>query len=359
MGWNDEHNELTDENLKMLAGFGGRSIELDISAEDSNQKIYDIEVQRADTGADVHRAKFHSSMQDTRMLKENQKFKEIHDLYVIFTTENDVMGCGLPLYHVERTVQETDALFGDGSHIIYVNGSYKNDSDPIGKLMHDFRCTSAVGMFYNALRKPVKHFKETEGGRSQVCKAMEERINKERMEVLFESINSLMENMKLSLEQAMTALNISEQDQEVSLKDFNITLDNGSDGSIENTINFSENDKIGSKKSYLIIGKGTGSSDADLTYDLPAADKEASEMQIDNKQYTIVLKNGAGDVDKAVADGENDTADANIQISKQKSLRRTNYTDTDQNTDWGLISWKKGELTANERNLAQYAPQKQ
>lgn len=65
-------------------------------------------------------------------------------------------------------------MFGDGSHIIYVNGSYKNDVDPVGRLMHDFRCTSAVDMFYPELAKPVRHFKETEGGRSQVCKAMEE-----------------------------------------------------------------------------------------------------------------------------------------------------------------------------------------
>lgn len=49
---------------------GGRSIELDIYAEDAESKIYDIEVQRADDGADVHRARFHSSMLDTKMLKE-------------------------------------------------------------------------------------------------------------------------------------------------------------------------------------------------------------------------------------------------------------------------------------------------
>lgn len=82
----------------------GRSIELDIYAEDKEGKIYDIEVQRADSGADVHRARFHSSMLDTKMLKAKQKFKEIHDSYVIFITENDYMKKGLPLYHVERVV---------------------------------------------------------------------------------------------------------------------------------------------------------------------------------------------------------------------------------------------------------------
>ncbi len=37
-------------------------------------------------GADAHRARFHSSMLDTKMLKAKQKFKELHDSYVIFIT---------------------------------------------------------------------------------------------------------------------------------------------------------------------------------------------------------------------------------------------------------------------------------
>lgn len=76
------------------------------------------------------------------------------------------MDKGLPLYHVERIIQETKERFEDGSHIIYVNGSYKNDDDPVGKLMHDFRCTSSIDMFYDELKNTVKYFKETEGERS-------------------------------------------------------------------------------------------------------------------------------------------------------------------------------------------------
>ena len=135
---------------------GGRSITIDIYARDSDGKIYDVEVQRADCGADFHRARFHSSMIDTRMLRGSQNFKDIHDSYVIFITENDIIGEGLSLYHIDRVIKETGADFVDGSHIIYVNGSYKNDSDPIGKLMHDFRCTSPADMFYSLLARQGK-----------------------------------------------------------------------------------------------------------------------------------------------------------------------------------------------------------
>lgn len=157
---------------------GGRSITIDIYAVDGNDKVYDIEVQRASEGADVHRARFHSSMIDTKMLKAGQEFKEIHDSYVIFITANDVIGAGCSLYHVNRTIEETGAYFNDGSHIIYVNGSYKDDNDPVGKLMHDFRCLSSVDMFYPILAKQVKYFKETEGGQEIMCQVFEDLAEK-------------------------------------------------------------------------------------------------------------------------------------------------------------------------------------
>ncbi|WP_455056656.1 hypothetical protein [Jutongia sp.] len=53
-----------------------------------------------------------------------------------------------------------------------------------------------------------------------MCKAMEERIDRERIEVLAESIKGLMENMKLSAEQAMEAMNVSAEDKKVLMKRF-------------------------------------------------------------------------------------------------------------------------------------------
>ena len=198
---------------------GGRSITIDIYAKDGKDKVYDIEVQRASAGADVHRARFHSSMIDTKMLKAGQEFNEIHDSYVIFITAGDVMGAGCSLYHIDRVIKETGAYFGDGSHIIYVNGSYKDDSDPIGKLMHDFRCLSSVDMFYPALAKQVRYFKETEGGQDIMCQVFEKLAEKRADEkVLAEKaklVKNLMETMRLTAEQAMEAMKISETDKEV------------------------------------------------------------------------------------------------------------------------------------------------
>lgn len=184
---------------------GGRSITIDIYAVDGNGKVYNIEVQRASAGADVRRARFHSSMIDTKMLKAGQEFKEIHDFYVIFITAGDVMGAGHPLHHVNRTVGETGACFNDGSHIIYVNGSYKDDNDPVGKLMHDFRCLNSADMFYPILAKQVNYFKETEGGQKIMCQVFEELAEKRAEEARIEekkaSVLRMIARGKLTVEE--------------------------------------------------------------------------------------------------------------------------------------------------------------
>ena len=97
------------------------------------------------------------------MLKESQDFKELKDSYVIFMYKHDKFGKGLPIYHVDRYVRETNEPFDDGSHIIYVNGKYKGD-DPIGQLVSDFNQKDAEKMHFKELAIGVKNFKETEEG---------------------------------------------------------------------------------------------------------------------------------------------------------------------------------------------------
>ena len=68
----------------------------------------------------------------------------------------------------------------------------------------------------------ILHFNvvETEGGQNQVCKAMEERIDRERIETLFAAVKNLMEAMKMTAEQAMTVLKISDADKVILAKRF-------------------------------------------------------------------------------------------------------------------------------------------
>ena len=190
---------------------GGRNITLDVHALEENGEEIDIEVQGNAAGANVKRARYHSSMLDSRMLREGQDFKKIKNSYVIFIYRHDKYKKGLPLYHIDRYVKETGELFDDGSHIIYVNGSYKGN-DEIGRLMADFHQTNSEHMHYMTLAQSVKHYKETEEGRGQMCEAVEKYAEEYAKEYATNekmiSVKNLMENMKLTLEQALDAMGI-------------------------------------------------------------------------------------------------------------------------------------------------------
>ena len=154
----------------------GRSARLDIYAKNEQGIYFNVEIQRADKGAGVKRARFNSSMIDSNMLKAGTKDYPLPEVYVIFITENDVLGAGLGIYHIERWIEELNKPFDDGEHIVYVNGQYAGDSD-LGRLMHDFRCTKADEIYNPGLAKQVRYYKETEEGVAAMCKVMEDMRN--------------------------------------------------------------------------------------------------------------------------------------------------------------------------------------
>ena len=149
---------------------------MDVLATDEKNQKYNIEIQRADKGAGNKRARFNSSMLDANLLKKGGDFPDLPETYVIFITENDVMGKGLPIYSIERCIMETGELFGDGEHIKYVNGKYRGQSQ-LGRLMHDFSCTNASDMYYKTLAERVRFYKEDKEGVEIMCKAMEDMRN--------------------------------------------------------------------------------------------------------------------------------------------------------------------------------------
>ena len=97
-----------------------RSICCDLIAKDSSGKIYNIEIQRRNKGAEPERARYYCAMFDTSTLEKGAAFTDLPETYVIFITENDIFHGGKALYHIDRTILEMDhAPFGDRAHIIY------------------------------------------------------------------------------------------------------------------------------------------------------------------------------------------------------------------------------------------------
>ena len=175
-----------------------RSVRLDVVATDSMGRRVNVEIQRSDSGAGRKRARYNSSMMDINLLEKGEDFDALPEVWVIFITEKDVMGQGKPLYHVERYVSDSLEKFGDGSHILYVNGAYRGDT-PIGKLMHDFACTNPADMNYKTLADRVRFFKESKEGVTIMCKAIEDMRRQERREGFEEGKGEKMREVALRM----------------------------------------------------------------------------------------------------------------------------------------------------------------
>lgn len=178
---------------KVVKNLEGRSVRLDVYAKDNKGKPYDIEIQRADKGAGAKRARYNSALMDADITTPGEDAKNLPESYVIFITEKDIFGKGLPLYHIERTVKECNIPFNDENHIIYVNGKYEGN-DPIGDLMHDFHCKKADDMKNKILADRVRYLKEDEKGVKHMCRIMEDFEKEAKEEQTIELAVKLLES---------------------------------------------------------------------------------------------------------------------------------------------------------------------
>ena len=193
----------TEYPIKSLQG---RGVRFDVFARDSEGREYDIEIQRSNEGAEPKRARYNSALMDANALKSGEDIGKLRDTYVIFITENDVMGRGQEVYVYDRTEKVSGEHLGDGTHIIYVNGATRSATE-IGRLVHDLLCRDAAEMYFDVLRKQVSQFKNSEEGRRVMCEAVERIAERRAVLAKAEGKREAMKDMaKRMLESGMLAL---------------------------------------------------------------------------------------------------------------------------------------------------------
>jgi predicted thioesterase len=201
-----------------MPNYNGRSARLDIWAETTEGKKINVEVQNANEGAIPERARFNSSIIDTTELEKSAEWSDLPETYVILITRDDVLGGNKPIYHIDRRIEELDnKLFGDRSHIIYVNSKIQDDTE-LGRLMHDMNCQDAKDMYYKELSDKVDYYKNNERGDNGMCEIMDELIEKEIKDTKVKDIKSLMSKLNLGVEKAMECLSIPKEDYPIYLK---------------------------------------------------------------------------------------------------------------------------------------------
>ena len=174
---NKKELKVIDQTLqKDYKNLQGRSAILDCVAKDAENNFFNVEIQGENDGASPTRARYHCGLLDMNLLNPGDLFDNLPETYVIFITKNDVLGYNQPISHIQRRIKETEDIFQDGQHILYVN-SKKQDDTELGHLMHDLHCKEADKMYSNVLSARVQQLKETTEGVDQMCQELEEIYN--------------------------------------------------------------------------------------------------------------------------------------------------------------------------------------
>lgn len=164
----------------MVENSQGRNARFDVLANDKEGRLYDIEMQQDNRYAIPKRARYYSSMLDHKSLRDidnadkKMPWLSLPETYVIFFTAKDYFRGGMPVYRVDRYVEEGDlSIFGDDQHIVYVNCSYDDVSSDIGRMIHDLNQSDPACMFNKVLADKVKYMKESEEGGKLMSNVMQ------------------------------------------------------------------------------------------------------------------------------------------------------------------------------------------
>ena len=206
-----DRTDLHVESVNLQHGISnlqGRAVRLDILAVDDSGKIYNIEVQKNDHGAQAKRARYNSSLLDANITEAGNQYENLKETYVIFITENDVLRDNLPLYDIRRTIKQSAKDFEDGSHIIYVN-SQRRDGTALGKLMQDLYCTDPKNLHYHEFAERMEFLKYSKEGEEKMTDVIEEYAARKAEALAKEAAEAMAKEKKIEFAKDLLAEGMS------------------------------------------------------------------------------------------------------------------------------------------------------
>lgn len=196
----------------------GRSVRLDALCTLGDGAKCNIEVQRSNNDNHLKRVRYNASMITTRESEPGEDYENIPDVYVVYISEFDLFKKGKTIYHIEKIITETGDMIDDGIHEVFVNTAV-NDGTKLAEYMSFFMATEVNSAKFPAITSRMNHLKNTEGGRSSMCKIMEDYIKEKTAEKDAIIANQVKQLANKDEEIANKDEEIANKDEEIANKD--------------------------------------------------------------------------------------------------------------------------------------------
>ena len=148
------------------------SVVLDVLAEDSEHRIYNIEIQNADKDNHQKRVRYYQSNIDISYLDKKENYENLPEVYLIYMTRFDLFKGGRASYVINRCIAETNQVVDNGVHEIYVNAAVQDETTTT-ELMRFFLGTDVEHQQFPKISKRIQYFKEEKEGVEYMCEAVE------------------------------------------------------------------------------------------------------------------------------------------------------------------------------------------
>ena len=149
----------------VISKLKSHNIIMDVLAEDANNKLYEIEIQKADGG--ISHAKrmlyYASTIINDFFRKGDQTYASVPELHIFYISQTDIWNLGKTCYRVKKFLEDLDTPYDDGLHMYYINAEV-NDNSAIAQLMQYFKTAKADDFSQGNLSKRINYLKQTKEG---------------------------------------------------------------------------------------------------------------------------------------------------------------------------------------------------
>ncbi len=200
-----------------------REITLDALCILTNGEYVNIEMQKGSCNDDIMRTRFHAAAITAAYTPKGTEFTNIPQVTILYITEYDALNNHQAVTHVKRCMKTKEGFMplNDKEDIFFANTAVKEDTDKSELLQLFLRNDAFENAKFPELSKAVKYFKETEGGRSIMCKEVEDYAKSYAMDYAKrERLDAIQRMIKKDYsKEAIMDLGYSEQEYEKAEQD--------------------------------------------------------------------------------------------------------------------------------------------
>ena len=120
--------ELADSQKSVNITYDGKGVRFDVYVNDTENTVYDIEMQTTKQKDLPKRTRYYQGMIDLNLIEKGMKYSKLKKSFVIFICLEDIFGKNLPVYTFTNICEQDHSIrLGDEATKVIVNASGSRD----------------------------------------------------------------------------------------------------------------------------------------------------------------------------------------------------------------------------------------